>query len=218
MFLIGSTINNFVHSPESFKFFSLVFANTPLFHLQKGIYRRGMENLQMKLESYIFKCVNPGDNWKGRRGTMDNLQMKLRAEKNFSWTGCPSWNQIFSMKPNWVCVFFELWGLKRGGGGYVGCWLALYLSGGWGEVVKGLFPPILDWNRSDSNRCVDGWVGSCKGCLLPRLILGSTSLWKKSEPFNLSDSPKTQFVIYLYPLSSPTFQKAARGCKQVQLE
>ena len=203
MFLIGSTINNFVHSPESFKFFSLVFANTPLFHLQKGIYRRGMENLQMKLESYLFKCVNPGDNWKGRRGTMDNLQMKLESN-------------LFNETKLSLRL---LWALRvERGGGYVGCWLALYLSGGWGEVVKGLFPPILDWNRSDSNRCVDGWVGSCKGCLLPRLILGSTSLWKKSEPFNLSDSPKTQFVIYLYPLSSPTFQKAARGCKQVQLE
>ena len=193
MFLIEPTINNFVHPPESFKFFSLVFANTPVFHLQNGICSRGMENLQMNLESYLFKCVNPGDNWRGRRGNMDNLQMKLESNL-FNETK-------LSLRLLWAL------GVERRGDTWLLCWFSIYLEDG-GEVVKGLFPPILDWNRSDSNDCVDGWVGSCKGCLLPRLILGSTSLWKKSEPFNLSDSPKTQFVIYLYPLSSPTFQKA----------
>ena len=56
--------------------------------------------------------------------------------------------------------------------------------------------------------------GSCKGCLLRRLILVS-SLWKKSDQFNLSDlpthpsthRPKSLFVIYLYPLSLPDLSK-----------
>ena len=56
--------------------------------------------------------------------------------------------------------------------------------------------------------------GSCKGCLLRRLILvsSSSSLWKKSDQFNLSAFAQKPTllclpVIYPYLLSRPHISK-----------